>query len=159
MLFWNTSWHADEDTLVWDFDNGTFNYEDWDAEGIFQDSGLYNVSLTVFNQELGCVDSVVVPFYVWEQETFFIQTAFTPNGDGVNDVFEIKQKGIVDWHLQIFDRWGKLVWETFDVTDFWDGTHRESGKPVQQGAYSYQIELVWYKGRYYNKMGTITVIR
>ncbi|MCB0754256.1 MAG: gliding motility-associated C-terminal domain-containing protein [Flavobacteriales bacterium] len=159
MLFWNTSWHADDDTVHWNFDNGYHVYDTWDAEGIFQDSGLYNVSLTVFNQELGCVDSIIKPFYVWEQETFFIQTAFTPNGDGNNDVFEIKQKGIVDWHMQIFDRWGKLVWETYDVREFWDGTHRESGQPVQQGAYSYQIDLIWYKGRHYNKMGTITVIR
>lgn len=158
MEFWNTSWYATDDTVHWNFDNGYHVYNEWDAVGIFQDSGLFDVTLSVLN-ELGCVDSVVIPFRVWEQETFFIQTAFTPNGDGVNDVFEIQQKGITDWHMQIFDRWGKLVFETFDVKESWDGTHRESGKPVQQGAYSYQIDLVWYRGAYYNKMGTITVIR
>lgn len=158
MQFWNTSWYALDDSVYWDFDNGYTVDGVWDAVGVFQDSGVYNISLTVSN-ELGCQDDTIIPFYVWEQETFFIQSAFTPNGDGVNDVFEIKQKGITEWHLQIFDRWGKLVWETYDVTEFWDGTHRESGKPVQQGAYSYQIELVWYRGAYYNKMGTITVFR
>lgn len=158
MEFWNTSAHATDDTVHWNFDNGYHVYNEWDAIGVFQDSGLYDITLSVLN-ELGCVDSIIIPFYVWEQETFFIQSAFTPNGDGVNDVFEIKQKGITEWHLQIFDRWGKMVFETYDVNDSWDGTHMDSGKPVQQGAYSYQIDLVWYRGAYYNKMGTITVFR
>lgn len=158
MEFWNTSLNAVEDSTHWDFDNGYMVNGEWDAVGVFQDSGLYNINLTVMN-ELGCVDDTIIPFYVWEQETFFIQTAFTPNGDGVNDVFEIKEKGIIDWHIQIYDRWGKMVWESFDVNDSWDGTHMTSGRPVQQGAYSYQIDLTWYRGRYFNKMGTITLFR
>lgn len=158
MQFWNTSLYSVPDSSYWDFDNRYTVDNQFDAVGVFQDSGVYDVLLTVSN-ELGCVDDTVIPFYVWEQETFFIQTAFTPNGDGVNDVFEIKQKGITEWHLQIYDRWGKLVWETYDVNEYWDGTHRESGKQAQQGAYSYQIDLVWYRGRYFNKMGTITIFR
>lgn len=158
MQFWNTSEFALMDSVYWDFDNGYTVDGEWDAIGIFQDSGVYNINLTVSN-ELGCQDDTIIPFYVWEQETFFIQSAFTPNGDGVNDVFEIKQKGITEWHMQIFDRWGKLVFETYDVNESWDGTHRESGMPVKQGAYTYQIDLVWYRGAYYNKMGTITLFR
>lgn len=158
MEFWNTSQFSVMDSSYWDFDNGYTVDNEWDAVGIFQDSGLYNVTLTVLN-ELGCVDTDTLPFYVWEQETFFIQSAFTPNGDGRNDVFEIKQKGITEWHLQIFDRWGKLVFETYDATDYWDGTHMESGQPVPQGAYTYSIDLVWYRGTYFSRMGTITLFR
>lgn len=158
MEFWNTSQFSVMDSSYWNFDNGYTVDNEWDAVGVFQDSGLYNVTLTVLN-ELGCEDTDTLPFYVWEQETFFIQSAFTPNGDGRNDVFEIKQKGITEWHLQIYDRWGKLVFETYDVNDFWDGTHMNSGKPVQQGAYSYQIDLVWYRGTYFSRMGTITIFR
>lgn len=158
MEFWNISLNAVEDSTHWDFDNGYTVEGEWNAVGIFQDSGVYDITLTVIN-ELGCLDDTVVPYYVWEQETFFIQTAFTPNGDGVNDVFEIKEKGIIDWHMQIFDRWGKMVWESYDVNESWDGTDMNSGRPLPQGAYSYQIDLVWYRGRYFNKMGTITLFR
>lgn len=158
MEFWNTSLHAVYDSVHWDFDNGYLVDGEWNTVGIFQDSGVYDIRLTVLN-ELGCVDDTVIPYYVWEQETFFIQTAFTPNGDGVNDVFEIKEKGITEWHMQIFDRWGKMVWETYDVNDSWDGTDMKSGRELPQGAYSYQIDLVWYRGRYFNKMGTITIFR
>jgi len=158
MQFWNTSYDMVPDSSHWDFGNGYTVDNQFDAVGIYQDSGLFDVQLIVVN-ELGCRDTFVVPFRVWEQETFFVQSAFTPNGDGTNDVFEIKQKGIIEWHLQIYDRWGKLVWETFDVNDFWNGMHRESGKEVPQGAYTYQIDLTWYTGREFSKLGTITIFR
>jgi gliding motility-associated-like protein len=158
MNFWNSSEFNIPDSSWWDFGNGYTLDNMPHGEGIFQDSGLFDVQLIVMN-ELGCADTIVKPFRVWEQETFFIQTGFTPNGDGYNDKLEIKQKGIVTWHMVIYDRWGKRVWETLDVNDFWDGTHIESGLPVQQGAYGYRIELTWYTGRFFSKMGTITVVR
>lgn len=158
MQFWNTSSFFVGDSSWWDFGNGYTVDNELNAVGVFQDSGLWNVHLTVMN-ELGCWDTITIPFRVWEQETFFIQTAFTPNGDGKNDVFEIKQKGIIEWHLQIYDRWGKLVWETNDVNEFWDGSHRESGVQVQEGAYAYQIDLTWYTGKHFSKLGTITIFR
>lgn len=158
MQFWNASLDIVPDSSFWDFGNGYTVDNIYDAVGIFPDSGLFDVQLVVMN-ELGCPDTVVIPFRVWEQETFFIQTAFTPNGDGVNDVFEIKQKGIVEWHIQIYDRWGKLSWETYDVNEFWDGKHIETGVDVPQGAYSYTINLTWYTGKQFSKMGTITIFR
>lgn len=156
--FWNTSYNMEPDSSWWDFGNGYTVDNQFDAVGVFQDSGLFDVRLIVM-REIGCPDTLIVPYRVWEQETFFIQTAFTPNGDGVNDLFEIKQKGITEWHMQIYDRWGKMVWETFEVTEFWDGTHQDSGKEVQQGAYTYKIDLVWYRGVSFNKLGTITIFR
>jgi hypothetical protein len=52
-----------------------------------------------------------------------------------------------------------MVWETFDVKDHWDGSHMETGVQVQHGAYAYSITLTWYTGRFFSKMGTVTVIR
>jgi gliding motility-associated-like protein len=156
--FWNTSYNMEPDSSWWDFGNGYDIDNQFDAVGVFQDSGLFDVRLIVM-REMGCPDTLIVPYRVWEQESFFVQTAFTPNGDGVNDLFEIKQKGIIEWHMQIYDRWGKLVWETFDVSEFWDGTHMTSRKEVQQGAYTYKINLVWYRGVSFNKLGTITIFR
>jgi gliding motility-associated-like protein len=156
--FWNTSYNMEPDSSWWDFGNGYDIDNQFDAVGVFQDSGLFDVRLIVM-REMGCPDTLIVPYRVWEQESFFVQTAFTPNGDGVNDLFEIKQKGIIEWHMQIYDRWGKLVWETFDVSEFWDGTHMTSRKEVQQGAYTYKINLVWYRGVSFNKFGTITIFR
>jgi len=158
MQFWNNSSYSDPDLSFWDFGNRYTVDNQLDAEGVFQDSGLFDVQLIVMN-ELGCPDTIVKPFRVWEQETFFIQSAFTPNGDGVNDVFKIQEKGIVSWDMQIYDRWGKLVWQTNEVTDSWDGTHITTGMEVQQGAYTYTINLEWYRGVTFSRVGTITLIR
>ncbi|HAP69083.1 MAG TPA: hypothetical protein DCR04_05055 [Flavobacteriales bacterium] len=158
MEFWNASFNNSPDSSDWDFGNGYLVDNMDNAVGVYQDSGLFDVQLIVV-RDIGCPDTIVKPFRVWEQETFFIQTAFTPNGDGTNDVFEIKQKGITNWHLQIYDRWGKLQWETFEVTEFWDGTQMKSGKELPQGAYSYQIDLTWYTGKTFSKLGTITIFR
>lgn len=158
MEFWNASLNNNPDSSFWDFGNGYTVDNIPHAVGVYQDSGLFDVQLIVM-RDIGCPDTIVQPFRVWEQETFFIQTAFTPNGDGTNDVFEIQEKGIVEWHLQIYDRWGKLQWETFDVKEFWDGTQMKSGKELPQGAYSYQIDLTWYTGKGFSKMGTITLFR
>lgn len=158
MQFWNASFNNNPDSSFWDFGNG-YTVDNIDhAIGVYQDSGLFDVQLIVM-RDIGCPDTLVKPFRVWEQETFFIQSAFTPNGDGVNDVFKINQKGITNWHVKIFDRWGKLQWETTDVNQFWDGTSLKSGKELPQGAYSYQIDLTWYTGKTFSKMGTITLFR
>ncbi|MCP4295094.1 MAG: T9SS type B sorting domain-containing protein [Proteobacteria bacterium] len=166
MEFWNTSSYSIPDSSHWLFSidpprGGPYSYavdNQWDAVGVFPDSGLYYVQLIVDN-EIGCPDTMTIEYRVWEQETFFVQNTFTPNGDRRNDVFEINQKGIVGWHQKIYDRWGKLVWETLDVNDFWDGRHRESGMEVPQGAYTYTIDLEWYTGKTFSKVGTITIIR
>lgn len=158
MQFWNTSQYAHPDSTFWNFGNGYTVNNVWDAVGIYQDSGLFNVQLIVMN-ELGCPDTSIVPFRVWEQETFFIQTAFSPNGDGLNDEFVIIQKGIIDFHMQVFDRWGKLAWQSFDVNRGWDGTHRDSKEPMPQGAYAYTIDLTWYTGKKFSTTGTITLLR
>jgi gliding motility-associated-like protein len=157
MQFWNTSEYAHPDSANWNFGNGYHVNNIWNAEGVFQDSGLFDVRLIVMN-ELGCPDTAIVPFRVWEQETFFIQSAFSPNGDGVNDEFKIIQKGIVDFHMQVFDRWGKLAWQSFDVNRGWDGTHRDSREVMPQGGYAYTIDLTWYTGRKYSTTGTITLL-
>jgi gliding motility-associated-like protein len=85
-------------------------------------------------------DSVTVFVIPW------IPNAFTPNGDGLNDVFRIiglPPENITRFILQIYDRWGQLVFTTNDITQPWDGTMK--GKPCPEGEY------VWV---YYYEDGT-----
>lgn len=65
--------------------------------------------------------------------TFFCPNAFTPNGDGINEVFTPVGVGIVEYKLQIFDRWGELFFETDNMMQGWDGTLDNTR--VQQGVY------------------------
>lgn len=58
------------------------------------------------------------------KSTLYIPSAFTPNGDGINDRFGVKALNITQFNLKIFNRWGELIFETDDVGDLWDGTYK-----------------------------------
>jgi len=57
------------------------------------------------------------------KSTIYIPSAFTPNGDGINDRFGVKALNITQFNLKIFNRWGELIFETDEVTNLWDGTY------------------------------------
>ncbi len=66
-----------------------------------------------------------------------IPNAFSPDGDFVNDFFQVKGLGIDKYSIRIYDRWGKQIFQSSSIEDSWDGTYK--GKPAQQGVYTFQI--------------------
>ncbi|MFA9211848.1 MAG: gliding motility-associated C-terminal domain-containing protein, partial [Moraxellaceae bacterium] len=73
--------------------------------------------------------------------TVFIPNTFTPDGNEFNNIF----KAIVDldplsWKLEIYNRWGELIFETTDKNETWDGTYE--GKPAKEGTYTYKVTYV-----------------
>lgn len=87
-----------------------------------------------------------------------IPNAFTPNGDGINDVFRIRVTGyfLMD-ELKIFNRWGQLVFETKQVNKDWDGTLR--GKPLPVGTYYWVVEGLDVHGEKLRRAGSVTLLR
>jgi gliding motility-associated-like protein len=88
----------------------------------------------------------------------FIPNAFTPDGDGTNDYFEIFGP-IEPFTLIVTDRWGKVVYQSDDYQNNWDGTYQN--EPLPMGVYSYRIIYAKYEGgpKNYDKMGTLTLFR
>ncbi|HHM21866.1 MAG TPA: T9SS type B sorting domain-containing protein [Bacteroidetes bacterium] len=88
----------------------------------------------------------------------FLPTAFTPNGDGLNDVFGISNPFSTGEILafQIFDRWGNIVFSTTSVLDKWDGSYR--GTPVNSGVFLYKLKYIC-EGVEDLLSGSVTVIR
>ncbi len=80
----------------------------------------YGIEVT---DNAGCVvsDSLLVSV---TSPQLLIPTAFSPNGDGVNDRFHILNKDIVKFDLQVYNRWGEKVYETSDPTEGWDGIYK-----------------------------------
>ena len=72
--------------------------------------------------------------------TIEIPNVFTPNGDNVNDLFTIKSTGVKEIDLQIFNRWGQLLYSFNGVKASWDGINTNGGK-APDGTYFYLIEL------------------
>lgn len=87
----------------------------------------------------------------------FAPTAFTPNNDGVNDVFYFKGNFVKEYHVWVFDRWGRKMFESTNMNDGWDGTYQ--GKPAPEGVYTYRVEVANYNGEKGERNGTITLLR
>jgi len=86
-----------------------------------------------------------------------VPNVFTPNYDGVNDAFYIANKGITEYSLKIFDRYGILEFETVSPNIAWDGT-TPSGLPVITGTYFYVL-VAKSSGSDYSQMGKIMLLR
>ena len=85
-------------------------------------------------------------------------TAFTPNGDGVNDIFKIKYHNFIhDFKMSIYNRSGEVIFETNDALKGWDGTWH--GKPQETGTYIWYISLTDYEGNKSANKGVVTLIR
>ena len=71
--------------------------------------------------------------------TMYIPSAFTPNGDGINDFFGVKAEGIKSFNLQVFNRWGEIVFESENITHLWDGSFK--GERIKNtDVYVYQVK-------------------
>jgi gliding motility-associated-like protein len=83
---------------------------------------------------------------VIDEMTVFIPNSFTPNGDGTNDVFNVKGLGfkLEGFSMELFDRWGHSMFFTKDVAKGWDGTVK--GQPAQDGVYIYKIKAIGVNG-------------
>jgi gliding motility-associated-like protein len=115
-------------------------------------------TLTVTN-EFGCQrrDSVVIRVGC-NDDVVFIPNAFSPNEDGQNDVFYIRSKGLRNVeYLRIYDRWGKVMFESNSLSNGWDGTN--NGKTVNPGVYVYQLKAVCSNGQPILMQGNITLVK
>lgn len=96
----------------------------------------YAVFLTVKNK-YGCVDTAYRKIVIDEVPVIYVPNSFTPNGDGLNDIFTAKGIAITDYKLLVFDRWGKLIFESNSIDNGWDGNIK--GQPAANDTYVWKI--------------------
>ncbi|MCA6365133.1 MAG: PKD domain-containing protein [Bacteroidetes bacterium] len=99
--------------------------------------GEYTITQIVWN-EYGCPDTAQLRVEVRPEHRFYIPNTFTPNGDGLNDVFMPAIMGAEDYRFLIFDRWGELIFDTQDADQGWDGRYK--GDKCQQDVYVWKVE-------------------
>ena len=100
------------------------------------DTGTFNVCLIVENAD-GCRDTICKNVSSTYQLRSEFYNVFTPGTDGKNDVFLPTLVGVVDYDLQIYNRWGELVFQTSDPDQGWDGTDMSNGAALPSGIYFY----------------------
>ena len=88
----------------------------------------------------------------------YIPNAFTPNGDGVNDVFQ-SQGNFKLAHLFVYNRSGRIIFETIDINGKWDGRENNSGYIVQEGVYTYQFIVKDIYGADYEYTGSVMLYK
>ncbi|HEX5002501.1 MAG TPA: gliding motility-associated C-terminal domain-containing protein [Bacteroidia bacterium] len=88
--------------------------------------------------------------------SMYIPNSFTPNGDGLNDTFGVYGEAIKDFRMQVFNRWGQIIFESTNVNQRWDGVF--DGIPVPQGSYVYRVVASGVTGKTDTRDGTVNVI-
>lgn len=121
---------------------------------IYDDTKFYMKT----TDEFGCVGYDTVLVKVYEGPTYYIPNAFSPNGDGLNDIFRVIPVGIARTdYFRIFDRWGNLVFSNKEFLKGWDGTYK--GQKVPLGHYVWMIRGVDRDGKVIERTGTVMVVQ
>ncbi|HQV76664.1 MAG TPA: PKD domain-containing protein, partial [Flavobacteriales bacterium] len=152
----------------WDFGDGTFSTEDQPLH-YYQQPGVFDVQL-IANNDWNCPDTFLVLGAVTALSagTLEFPNAFSPNAngpsDGVydthsfdNDIFFPLHEGVADYELEIFNRWGELLFVSNDVKIGWDGYYR--GRPAKQDVYVYKARAKFSNGEETMLKGDVTLIR
>ena len=126
----------------------------------YQDTGYFTVTQTVTNQ-YGCTDQATHTVYVEGDYILFAPTAFTPNGDGINDIFFPKGIGFDNnnFDMFVFDRWGEIIYEGHDATAGWDGNVKGTSMQAKVDVYVWMINTRDHRGQNHTYYGHVTVVR
>ena len=156
--------------MEWDFGDGTeileINAENEAATEIshrYTTPGSFNVTLRFYNN-LGCYKEILKEVRIGKGFLVIFPSAFTPNRDGINDIFEPKYTGIKSLYLEIFDMWGNVIHtvklDTLPVSMGWgwNGTY-SSGKQYPHKSFRYRFSAITHDDQEINYTGEATILR
>lgn len=124
----------------------------------FINKGDHCVTLKV-NNAYNCSDSITKKLYVSPTSNYYVPNAFTPNGDGVNDVFYVRGYNISDFELFIFNRWGELIFVSNDINLGWNGKKHNNLQEAQIDTYVYKVFLTDILGKKHESTGLVSLIK
>ncbi|MES2617550.1 MAG: gliding motility-associated C-terminal domain-containing protein [Bacteroidota bacterium] len=122
----------------------------------YTDTGRYYITLIAISAH-NCTDSITRIIMLSHDLQLLVPDAFSPNGDGINDVFKPEAVGIKTIKVSIFNRWGEMMYQSDSKTEGWDGTFL--GKDAQQGMYLYTIEAKGLFGPVQYFKGMVVLLR
>ena len=150
----NFVWTMDDNSTM-SYPNGTSNFSiSFDTLMI----GLNNIYVTLQNEVTGCLDSV--GFKIDVQGIPAIHNVFTPNGDNVNDFFDFEENAMQEISVEIYNRWGQIVY-SWDIPNYkWDGRDYD-GRNLPEGVYYYVLYSTGSDvvNTSYVRKGSITLLR
>lgn len=152
------------DQWLWDFGPYAIpsSSTDQNPTALFPEgeAGVYPVILYVWNA-IGCMDSIVGNVNIVNNVILFAPNIFTPDGDEFNEFWRVYIDGIdiYDFHLTMFNRWGEVVWESYNPDGAWNGRYGNQ-EIVQDGTYVWVLEAKdTYSDKKYEFRGHVTVLK
>jgi gliding motility-associated-like protein len=122
------------------------------------DENLNIYRVLAFRNQNNPIESVSNAVVVEKPYALYSPNAFSPDGDGINDLFKISGQGMVDFQIEIYNRWGQMVYKSIDLSKGWDGTFK--GKNLPTGTYVYKIKTSKYGvEQKLVKSGSVALIR
>ena len=137
------------------FDEQEFN--EFSFSHILENVVPQSIRQTVMN-EYGCIDEAEGEIFI-SDHIIFIPNAFTPDGDGLNDIFVPVTSGVVKYEMHIMDRWGREIYSSNDVQRGWDGSGIDPTYYSQSGLYQYIIRITDHLGWNFDYTGFVSVVR
>jgi gliding motility-associated-like protein len=122
-------------------------------------NGVLNTLYCVTGTDsFGCTDSACIHIVIRHDCGIpFMPTAFTPNGDHLDDIFHVLGNCLATAHMTVFNRWGERVFESTELHEGWDGTHQ--GQTCPQDVYMWQVDVTNLFGEAFHLKGDVTIIR
>ena len=154
---YNVEWNGvtlEYDTICANDPDSTYNQELFTH--LFNDIGANDIYVLVRDAVTGCEKKI--DFTIDVQGIPDIDNVFSPNGDGINDVFSFGEFGMDNMNVSIFNRWGEQVYSWDGDNGSWDGKGVD-GEELSEGVYFYVLKATGADGYYYEKKGSITLIR
>ena len=157
-----TSWAWDfgDNSPIENIPNPVHNYND--------EYGIYQISLIVEDNN-SCTDTSIRQVWVTDEYWMYIPNSFSPDYDGVNDLFCIYYNGVraETFLFNIYDRFSSLVYSTDNINDLecllntngWNGKHQKDGTPLPTGTYVYEMYLQDFEGWKHKEYGQIFIVR
>ena len=145
----------------WNMGDGTTDVSGEIVQHVYNELGTYQIELVVTSAS-GCTDTAMVSVIVIEPDQPIvlptgIPTAFTPNGDGANDVFLVRGGPFAEFQFNIYDNWGVQLFSSDQQAIGWDGSYR--GKEQPGGVYIYTFKGRTIDGKEVDMAGDISIIR
>ena len=152
----------------WDFGDGNTSSQQNPYHTYQESLGIYNLSLIVVD-DMGCSNTAIKYIWITDDYWMYIPNAFTPDHDGVNDVFCLQHHGIraETFLFNIYDRFSNLVYATDKIeklecflnSNGWDGKHFKTGNDLPMGTYIYEVYFQDFEGWKHQEREHLFIIR
>jgi len=141
----------------WSFGDGKTSIE-INPNNIYTSSGTFTITLIGYGNVGACNDTVEKIIIVYPEIKLEIPNVFSPNDDGINDIFFILSSGFKELSISIFNRWGNLITTYNTLKDNWKGINY-NGEKCSEGTYYYILNGVKINNEQYNNTGYILLVR